>query len=70
MQTYPTLDAWYGSCSSGRDFASSFLQIPPPNGHPCIQLAVGNCQTPQRTFTAKIRMGGAQNKRGTLRKSA
>lgn len=25
-------------CSSGRDFAADFLQIPPRNGHPCLWL--------------------------------
>jgi hypothetical protein len=28
-------------CSSGRDFASGFLQIPPHDGHPCPWLTVG-----------------------------
>src|SRR5699024_12654243 len=27
-------------CSSVRDFASSFLQIPPRDGHPCLWLTV------------------------------
>src|SRR5699024_9892984 len=27
-------------CSSVRDFASSFLQIPPRDGHPCLRLTV------------------------------
>ena len=27
-------------CSSGRDFASSFFQIPPHGGHPCSSLTV------------------------------
>ncbi|HAH30692.1 MAG TPA: hypothetical protein DCL44_00070 [Elusimicrobia bacterium] len=31
-----------GSCSSGRDFASGFLQIPPRDGHPCLWLTVGS----------------------------
>jgi len=43
-----------GSWSSGRGFASSFLQIPPHGPHPCSWLAVGNSQPPQRTFTAKL----------------
>ena len=29
-----------GSCSSGQRFVSSFLQIPPRDGHPCLQLTV------------------------------
>jgi hypothetical protein len=29
-----------GFCSSGQDFASSFLQIPPRDGHLCFQLTV------------------------------
>ena len=27
-----------GFCSSGRDFAAGFLQIPPRDGHPCLWL--------------------------------
>ena len=27
-------------CSSGREFASSFFQIPPRDGHPCSSLTV------------------------------
>jgi hypothetical protein len=27
-----------GFCSSGRDFAAGFLQIPPHDGHPCLGL--------------------------------
>ena len=38
-------------CSSGRNFASSFLQIPPRGGHPCSWLVVGNYKPPQWTFT-------------------
>ena len=30
----------YGSCSSARDFASGFLQIPPHDGHPCFWLTL------------------------------
>lgn len=30
-----------GSCTSGRDFAAGFLQIPPRGGHPCLRLTVG-----------------------------
>ncbi len=30
-----------GSCSSGREFASGFLQIPLRSGHPCLWLTVG-----------------------------
>ena len=29
-----------GFCSSVRDFASGFLQIPPHGGHPCLWLTV------------------------------
>ena len=28
------------SCSSGQRFVSGFLQIPPRDGHPCLQLTV------------------------------
>mgnify|MGYP007126306988 FL=1 len=29
-----------GFCSSGRDFAAGFLQIPPRDGHPCLWLTL------------------------------
>lgn len=29
-----------GFCSSGRDFAAGFLQIPPHDGHPCLWLTL------------------------------
>src|ERR1035437_8649125 len=37
------------SCSSGRDFACSFLQIPPRNGHPCRSAIGSHHQGPKRT---------------------
>jgi hypothetical protein len=41
MQTRPLqFSLVCGSCSSGRDFASSFLQIPRHRGHPCLRLVV------------------------------
>lgn len=41
MQTHPTLVSLVcSSCSSDRDFASDFLQIPPHDGHPCPWLVV------------------------------
>jgi len=41
MQTRPPLFSLAcGSCSSSRDFALGFLQIPPHGGHPCHQLVV------------------------------
>src|SRR5215469_10459798 len=30
----------YGFCSSARNFASGFLQIPPRDGHPCLWLTL------------------------------
>lgn len=27
-------------CSSDQDFAADFLQIPPRDGHPCLELAI------------------------------
>ncbi|MBY6278148.1 MAG: hypothetical protein CWE10_18620, partial [Symbiobacterium thermophilum] len=33
----------WGSCSSGRGFASGFLQIPPHDGHPCLWLTGWCC---------------------------
>ncbi|SFE74952.1 hypothetical protein SAMN04324257_02728 [Thermoanaerobacter thermohydrosulfuricus] len=36
MQTHPPqFSLLSGSCSSDRDFACRFLQIPPHDGHPC-----------------------------------
>jgi len=43
----------YGSCTSGRGFASSFLQIPPRGGHPCSRLTVGVSPTPVRDLHPK-----------------
>lgn len=42
-----------GFCSSGRDFACGFLQIPPRDGHPCRSASGSRHQGPQRTFTSK-----------------
>ncbi|EDW4537597.1 hypothetical protein YY07_004889, partial [Salmonella enterica subsp. enterica] len=42
------------SCTSGRAFASGFLQIPPRDGHPCLWLTVGACQPPFGTFTLEM----------------
>jgi len=37
--TLPTVKCLiWSSCSSGQIFASSFLQIPPRDGHPCYWL--------------------------------
>ena len=41
------------SCSSGRDFACGFLQIPPHNGHPCRPAIGSHHQGPKRTSTSK-----------------
>ena len=40
-------------CSSDRSFAYSFLQIPPPDGHPCCSASSSHHQGLQRTCTAK-----------------
>jgi len=40
-----------GSCSSGRNFASGFLQIPSRDGHPCPWLALGRYLPVEGTFT-------------------
>jgi hypothetical protein len=37
-----------------RAFASSFLQIPPHDGHPCSWLTVGVRQPPFGTFTLEM----------------
>ncbi len=41
------------SCSSGRKFASSFLQTPPRGGCPCCSAWSSRHQGLQRTFTSK-----------------
>jgi len=41
------------SCSSGQDFAYSFLQIPPRDGHPCCSAIGSHHQGPKRTCTSK-----------------
>ena len=41
------------SCSSGRKFASSFLQTPPRGGRPCCSAWSSRHQGLQRTFTSK-----------------
>ncbi len=41
------------SCSSGRDFACGFLQIPPRDGHPCRPAIGSHHQGPKRTCTSK-----------------
>jgi len=49
LQAHPvTLGLLCSSCSSGQDFAVSFLQIPPPDGHPCSWLTLP---------TVKVRLG-------------
>ena len=41
LQTHPfQVSLICSSCSSVREFASSFLQIPRRHGHPCLQLTV------------------------------
>ena len=45
------------SCSSGRHFACSFLQIPDRSGHPCCSACGSHTQGPQRTSTSKSSTG-------------
>ena len=41
LQTYPfPFSLLYSFCSSVREFASGFLQIPRRHGHPCLSLTV------------------------------
>ena len=40
MQTHPLHLPLSASCSSDRDFAADFLQIPPHDGHPCLELTL------------------------------
>jgi len=61
LQTRPASTASCCSCSSGREFASGFLQTPLRNGRPCPWLVVGHDQPPLRTCTVKLRaMRGTQ----------
>jgi len=46
-----------GFCSSGREFACSFLRIPPLDGHPCCSAGGSRHQGPQGTFTPKSPVG-------------
>lgn len=56
------------SCTSGRAFASGFLQIPPGDGHPCPWLTVGACQPPLVAFTLEMTpMLGVLKKRSSLK---
>ena len=41
-------------CSSDRDFAIDFFQIPPHDGHPCHSLTVRHYQALYGTFTHKL----------------
>ena len=41
-------------CSSDRDFAIVFFQIPPHDGHPCHSLTVRHYQALYGTFTHKL----------------
>ncbi len=53
-----------GSCTSGREFASSFLQIPPCDGHPCSWLTVGMSPTPvQDLHPIEIARAGRTSKK-------
>ena len=49
----PTAAPLCVSCSSGRGFACSFLQIPPRGGHPCCSASGSRHQGPQGTFTPR-----------------
>ena len=42
-----------GSCASGQEFAFSFLQIPPRDGHPCCSARSSCHQGLQGTYTLK-----------------
>ncbi len=53
------------SCTLARAFASSFLQIPPRDGHPCSWLTVGVRQPPFGTLTLEMTpMLGVQRTKG------
>lgn len=40
LQTCPLHLPLSASCSSDRDFAADFLQIPSHDGHPCLELTL------------------------------
>jgi len=66
-QTHPPLFSLVcGSCSSGRDFASSFLQIPPRGGHPCLQLVVPTAK-PTADFHRQVNAHAGRTKKQTAR---
>jgi hypothetical protein len=57
----------FASCTSGRRFAYSFLQIPPRDGHPCCSASSSHHQGLQRTCTAKSTKWPPQPIRSRLR---
>jgi len=57
----------FASCTSGRRFAFSFLQIPPRDGHPCCSASSSHRQGLQRTLTAKSTKRPLQPIRSRLR---
>ena len=52
-------------CSSGRDFASGFLQIPPHGGHPCPWLTVPTAKPVVDFHHQVMPMPGAHRKKAT-----
>ena len=51
-------------CSSGQDFAASFLQIPPRDGHPCLRLTLPTVKARSGLSPYSYRPCRAHKKRG------
>jgi hypothetical protein len=53
-------------CSSGRGFASGFLQIPSRDGHPCLQLTVPTAKPVADFHRQVIAHAGRTSKNSTV----
>ncbi len=56
----------YSFCSSVREFASGFLQIPPRGGHPCHSLTVPTAKPVVDFHHQVITHAGRTTKKGTI----
>ncbi|HBH22082.1 MAG TPA: hypothetical protein DDY13_01530 [Cytophagales bacterium] len=53
-------------CSSGQDFASDFLQIPPRNGHPCLWLTLPTAKCVRDLHPIDIAHAGRTTKKAEM----
>ncbi|SDG32786.1 hypothetical protein SAMN04244560_02158 [Thermoanaerobacter thermohydrosulfuricus] len=68
MQTHPPqFSLLSGSCSSDRDFACRFLQIPPHDGHPCGSASGSHYQAHSGLSPPSYRPCRAHNKKASQR---